>query len=111
VRGERGDVDYDSIESMDLPLVQKHIMQLTRAETVLTPIYNMKTGYRDPGGHEMSLPAGGILVIEGIHALNPDYTAEIAAAEKFRIFISPMSTLQIDDFNVLPPPPPPPLSY
>mmetsp|Transcript_52786 Transcript_52786/g.125653 ORF Transcript_52786/g.125653 Transcript_52786/m.125653 type:complete len:514 (-) Transcript_52786:1-1542(-) len=101
VRGERGDVDYDSIESMDLVLVQKHIMALTEGEKVLTPIYNMKTGFRDPGGRELSLPQGGILIIEGIHALNPAYTAQIDAASKFNIFISPMTTLQVDDFNVI----------
>lgn len=63
-------------------------------------VYNMKTGYREKEGKEMTLEQGGVLIIEGIHALNPDYTEKIAAADKFRIFISPMTALQIDDFNV-----------
>jgi len=71
VRQERGDVDYDSIESMDLELVQEHIVRLSKGETCLTPVYNMKTGYRDPPGKEMTLAKGGVLIIEGIHALNP----------------------------------------
>ena len=49
----------------------------------------------------MTLPKGGILIIEGIHALNPEYTAKIQAAHKFKIFISPIPALQIDDFNVV----------
>lgn len=71
VRQERSDVDYDSIESMDLELVQEHILKLSCGETCLTPVYNMKTGYRDPPGKEMALAKGGVLIIEGIHALNP----------------------------------------
>lgn len=99
-------MDYDSIESMDIELVQSHIMKLSEGEEVLTPIYNMKTGYRDPGGHTMLLPRGGdgispILIIEGIHALNPEYTSKIAPENKFKIFISPIPALQLDDFNVV----------
>lgn len=69
----------------------------------------MKTGYRDEPGTPMSLGASngggavggghGILIIEGIHALNPDYTARIAGHEKYRIFISPLTSLQLDDAN------------
>lgn len=102
-RQNRGDVDYDSIESMDVELVQEHILALTQGQPVTTPIYNMKTGYRDEPGKPMSLGKvsgqQGVLIIEGIHALNPNYTSKIQADEKFRIFISPLTSLQLDDFN------------
>mmetsp|Transcript_51019 Transcript_51019/g.127048 ORF Transcript_51019/g.127048 Transcript_51019/m.127048 type:complete len:519 (+) Transcript_51019:39-1595(+) len=101
VRKDRNDVDYDSIESMDLDLVQDHIVRLAAGETVTTPVYNMKTGYRDLPGKPMKLERGGVLIIEGIHALNPEYTAKISATHKFKIFISPIPALQIDDFNVV----------
>ncbi|EKX49082.1 hypothetical protein GUITHDRAFT_136260 [Guillardia theta CCMP2712] len=113
IRHNRADVDYDSIESMDVELVQEHIMALTHGETaaqqgravhrqvqVMTPIYNMKTGYREHPGKEMKLEEGGTLIIEGIHALNPNYTSKIPENEKFKVYISPIMTLQLDDFNV-----------
>jgi uridine kinase len=73
-RKERGDVDYDHIESMDISLVNEHISSVIKGELVNTPVYNMKSGYRDPPGKPFQLPERGILVIEGIHALNPSYT-------------------------------------
>merc|ERR550532_497551 len=60
----------------------------------------MKTGYRDEGGHQFAaLPESGILVIEGIHALNPLYTQAVEPSLVFKIFISPLTCLQLDDFN------------
>lgn len=104
-RQERADVDYDSIESMDVELVQEHIMALTQGLEVTTPVYNMKTGYRDEPGRPLRLSSAagkqGVLIIEGIHALNPHYTAKIAAQDKFRIYISPLTSLQMDDANAV----------
>jgi len=68
----------------------------------MTPIYNMKTGYRDGEGHHFdAMPPNGILVIEGIHALNPLYTQSVEASMVFKIFISPLTVLQLDDCNVV----------
>jgi len=98
----RSDVDYDHIESMDIDLVGQHINTLVSGQSVMTPKYNMKTGYRDePGHHFDALPANGVLVIEGIHALNPLYTKAVDADKVFKIFISPLTALQLDDFNVV----------
>lgn len=99
-RKQRSDVDYDHIESMDVQLICEHLNALIVGESVMTPVYNMKTGYRDGDGHKFdALPANGILVIEGIHALNPMYTEAVDANKVFRIFISPLTALQLDDNN------------
>mmetsp|Transcript_32359 Transcript_32359/g.63281 ORF Transcript_32359/g.63281 Transcript_32359/m.63281 type:complete len:526 (+) Transcript_32359:37-1614(+) len=98
--GDRSAVDYDSIEAMDVPLVNKHINQLIAGETVNTPIYCFKSGNRT-GGVPFQLDPTGILVCEGIHALNPDYTAGLSPKNVFKIYISPLSGLQVDDFNTL----------
>lgn len=99
----RSDVDYDHVESMDVDLVGEHINALVSGQSVMTPIYNMKTGYRDgEGEHFPALPSNGILVIEGIHALNPLYTQAVDAGMVFKIFISPLTVMQLDDATVVP---------
>lgn len=100
-RKQRSDVDYDHIESMDIDLVNDHIMAVIRGEEIMKPVYNMKTGYRDPPGKPFKIPTNGILVIEGIHALNPSYTEKVPREQVFKIFLSPMTALQIDDTSVV----------
>merc|ERR1712217_129900 len=80
----------------------QHLNAIVRGEAVTTPVYNMKTGYRDePGHHFDALPENGILVIEGIHALNPLYTQAVDADRIYKIFISPLTALQLDDCNTV----------
>jgi len=99
----RSDVDYDHVESMDVELVGEHINALVSGKSVLTPVYNMKTGYRDGDGvHFDALPPNGVLVIEGIHALNPLYTQAVDASMLFKIFISPLTVMQLDDCTLVP---------
>mmetsp|Transcript_62941 Transcript_62941/g.147721 ORF Transcript_62941/g.147721 Transcript_62941/m.147721 type:complete len:498 (+) Transcript_62941:83-1576(+) len=99
-RKQRSDVDYDHIESMDVELICEHLNALVAGKSVMTPVYNMKTGYRDGDGHHFdALPSNGILVIEGIHALNPLYTQAVSNDKLFKIFISPLTSLQLDDHN------------
>jgi len=99
-RQQRSDVDYDSIESMDVDLVGQHLNALVRGEAVLTPVYDMVSGYRkEPGKQFDGLKENGILVIEGIHALNPSYTDAVERSKLFKIYISPLSALQVDDCN------------
>jgi uridine kinase len=103
LRHDRADVDYDHIEAMDLPLVNAHVNALLAGAEVLTPVYNMKTGYRDEPGKAFKLPPTGksILVLEGIHSLNPAYVSMVAADRLFKIYISPLSALQLDEANTL----------
>ncbi|CAJ1455621.1 unnamed protein product, partial [Effrenium voratum] len=99
-RKQRSDVDYDHIESMDVELICEHLNALVAGKSVMTPIYNMKTGYREGDGHQFdALPPNGILVIEGIHALNPSYTETVSDDKVFKVFISPLTALQLDDHN------------
>ena len=103
-RKQRSDVDYDAIESMDAQLVNEHINALLDGKRVLTPVYNMKTGYRDGDGTPLELPAPvekSLLVIEGIHALNPDFLKSVPAGRIFKVYISPLSALQLDETNAL----------
>merc|ERR1712151_150232 len=101
-RKQRSDVDYDHIEAMDVELVGEHLNALVDGKSIMTPVYNMKTGYRDGPGHNFeALPENGILVIEGIHALNPLYTKTVDENKLFRVFISPLTALQLDDCNVV----------
>lgn len=98
--GDRDLVDYDSIEAMDVTLVNKHINQLIAGDKINAPVYCFKTGNRT-GGVPFELPKGGILICEGIHALNPEYTAGLDPSNVYKIYISPLSGLQVDDFNAL----------
>ncbi|KAG8458960.1 hypothetical protein KFE25_004294 [Diacronema lutheri] len=103
LRSDRSDVDYDSIDAMDVVLVNEHVNALLAGEEVMTPVYNMKTGYRDEPGKAFKLPPTGkaILVLEGIHSLNPAYTSMVSAERLFRIYISPLSALQLDEANTM----------
>lgn len=101
LRKLRSDVDYDHIESMDIDLVNKHIANVIKGEEILTPKYNMKTGYRDEHGSPFKIPKDGILVIEGIHALNPTYTASIPRDQVFKVFLSPLTALSVDETNTI----------
>lgn len=87
-RQQRSDVDYDAIESMDAALVNEHINALLAGEKVMTPVYNMKTGYRDGPGTPFELPSGGMLIIEGIHALNPNFLRSVPRDRVFKVYIS-----------------------
>lgn len=100
----RSDVDYDHVESMDSDLVGEHINRLLAGEEVRTPVYNMKTGFRDGEGTPMKLPdpvEKSMLVIEGIHALNPEFLKTVPSKRLFKVYISPISSLQLDEANAL----------
>ena len=101
IRNNRADVNYDHIEAMDVPLANAHIVALTKGETVMTPQYSFKSGMREGPGHSFTLPDKHILIIEGIHALNPAYTNGVPPEAVFKVYISPLSALQVDDFNAV----------
>jgi len=102
IRRVRNDIDYDHIESMDVALVNQHLNALVRGESIMAPQYDFKSGNRVGEGHKFELPsATSILVIEGIHALNPMYTAGIDQSLVFKVYISPLTTNLLDDFNAV----------
>ncbi|MDE6321379.1 MAG: nucleoside kinase [Muribaculaceae bacterium] len=99
---EWGDYDYESLYALDLKLFNEHINRLRAGEEVELPRYNFETGQREYRGDRISLPEGSILLIEGIHGLNPELTAHIPEVMKYRIYVSALTTLSIDDHNWVP---------
>lgn len=97
----RSDVDYDHIESLDVDLATDHISALICGQSIMKPSYNMETGYRHSRGHRVSMPKNGILIIEGIHVLNPVFSVEIQRKEVLKVFLSLTTTFRFDDNNVI----------
>lgn len=99
---EAGEYDYESIHALDLPLFNEHINALIRGEEIELPRYNFETGTRSFKGNRLRMAEDTILLIEGIHGLNPELTASIPEEMKFRVYVSALTTLSIDDHNWVP---------
>lgn len=96
---ENGELDFESIYSLDLPLFNEHLNRLLDGEEVEIPSYNFKKGGREWLGEKLKLPPNGILIIEGIHGLNPMLTSSIEEKQKFKIYISALTQLNLDNHN------------
>jgi uridine kinase len=94
----KGEYDFEALEALDLPLLQDHIARLLRGETVKTAHYDFRTGTSHPaGGPAIALRPGDVLMLEGIHGLNPRLLGSAPrAGELFRVFIHPATTLPFD---------------
>ena len=97
-----GSYDFDNFDTVDHALMEKHIMQLIGGEEVDVPEYNFVTGLREYNGKKLKLEEGCILLIEGIHALNPDLTSDIPESAKFKIFINTLTGANLDNHNWIP---------
>lgn len=98
-RDEDGDYDYESLYALDLEQFNKDVTALLDGQEVPMPTYNFKTGEREYLGNTLKLSDGDILLMEGIHGLNPELTRNIPEEQKFRLFVSALTTLSIDDHN------------
>lgn len=98
VRDENGEYDFEALEAIDLPLLHDHLRRLTAGETVTTARFDFVQGKSFPaGGPRIALRPGDVLMLEGIHGLNPKLVADSVAPEEiFRIFLQPMTTLPFD---------------
>ena len=96
---EDGKPDYESLHALDLDLFNKHLNELLQGREIERPSFNFKTGKREWNGHKLSLPEKGLLVIEGIHGLNDLLTSTVPAENKFKIYISALTQLNLDDHN------------
>lgn len=96
---EFGEKDYENLNAVDLELFNKNMNDLLAGKTVDLPTFNFMTGTKEFGKRIMSISEDQPIVIEGIHALNDAMTSEIPAEEKFKIYISPLTSLNIDDHN------------
>ncbi|MDD3051496.1 MAG: nucleoside kinase [Candidatus Cloacimonetes bacterium] len=97
-----GDYDFESIKALDLELLNLHLKQLLNGEEVTVPRYNFLTGNREEGEHKIRLQKNNIIVMEGIHGINEELTKEIAKEFKFKIYISALNQVNIDDHNRVP---------
>lgn len=97
-----GDYDYESLYALDLEAFNRDLNSLVAGEEVQLPYYNFETGMREYRGNRIRLTDNTILLIEGIHGLNPELTAQVADRLKYRIYISALTTISIDDHNWIP---------
>ena len=96
---ENGEYDFETIESVDTELFNKHLNLLLQGEEVEIPEFNFIKGEREWVGKKMKLPKNGVIIVEGIHALNPTLTSHIDEKYKFKIYISALTQLNLDNHN------------
>lgn len=101
-RDENGDYDFESIDALKLDLFNEHLQRLIKGEEVEMPVYNFKKGKCEARGIPVRVPAGEPIIIEGIHGLNDRLTSSIASEQKFKIYISALTQLNIDYSNRIP---------
>lgn len=99
---EKGDYDYESIYALDLNLINEQFNALFAGEEVELPKYNFQTGCREKSGKRLKMEENNVLVVEGIHALNPELTAKIPEPLKYRVFASALTTILLDTHNYIP---------
>ena len=97
-----GDYDFDNIETVDYRLLEDHLTRLMNGERVEVPEYNFSTGKREWNGKKLKLAGDTVLIIEGIHALNPLLTQKIDDSLKYKIYISALTSVSLDDHNWIP---------
>lgn len=97
-----GSYDFENLAAVDCPLFEKHLKALLDGEEVEVPEYNFKTGLREYNGKKLKLSDNTILIIEGIHALNPALTPQIPEELKYKIYISALTSVSLDDHNWIP---------
>ena len=97
-----GSYDFDNFDTVDHDALQADVLRLLAGETVQVPEYNFVTGIREYNGKTLRLEPGCVLLIEGIHALNPRLTDLVPEEKKFRIFINAITSISLDDHNCIP---------
>jgi uridine kinase len=101
-RDKKGDYNYEGLDAVDVDLFVRNMMGLLSGETVDLPKYDFITGVKNFGMRECRLKEGQAIVVEGIHALNKKMSAGIEDKVKYKIYISPLTQLNIDDHNRVP---------
>ena len=101
-RDEDGNYDFEGLGAMDVEQFNTDMVRLLNGETVELPTFNFKKGRREYNGNFLTLGEGDVLVIEGIHCLNDQFTHALPRESKFKIYISCLTTLNIDDHNRIP---------
>ena len=96
---ENGEYDFETIESVDIKLFNEQLREILKGNEVEVPTFNFLTGKREWIGNKIKLPQNGVVIIEGIHGLNPILTSEIEDKYKFKIYISALTQLNLDNHN------------
>lgn len=94
-----GEYDFETIDALDLNLFNKHMAELFKGETIEMPEFNFMTGEKEYKGNKLSIGPRDVIVLEGIHALNPLLLTDIDDELKYKIYIAPMTTLNLDDYT------------
>lgn len=101
-KDEDGNYDYESLYALDLEFFNEQLQALLHGEEVELPRFNFTTGKREFQGDRLRIDDNMILILEGIHALNPDLTPHIPAASKYKIYVSALTTILLDNHNYIP---------
>jgi uridine kinase len=97
-----GDYDFEHLHALNIPLLNEQLNALFRGEEVELPRYNFQTGLSERSGRKLRLKGNEVLVIEGIHALNPELTAQIPNEQIYRVYASALTTILLDNHNYIP---------
>ena len=98
-RDKNGNLDFESVNAIDIDLFNKHMTRLLEGETVLLPEYNFLTGEREYKDRNLKIKEDDVIIVEGLHALNDQMTLTIDSKNKYKIFISPLTHINIDNHN------------
>ncbi len=101
-KDETGAYDFECLEAVDVALFNQHLKELLAGKEVVLPTFNFVTGHKEYGSKTKKLGPNDVLVIEGIHCLNPKLTESLADENKFKIYISALTQLNIDEHNRIP---------
>lgn len=99
---EEGNYDYDSLAAVDIDLFNEQLTRLIEGEEVEIPIYNFKTGRREEVGYKIKVPTNEPIILEGIHALNDELTFSVPVRNKYKIYVSALTQLNVDYSNRIP---------
>ena len=100
---EKGQPDFECLEALDVPYLNQHLLALLAGEEISLPVYDFKTGRRkEEGGRKIRLERRTMLIIEGIHGLNDALTPSIEKKTKFKLYVSALTQLNLDDHNRIP---------
>ena len=101
-RDEKGDYDFENLHALNLPLLNEQLTALFRGDEIELPRYDFPTGTSQKSGKRLRLGDNEILVVEGIHALNPELTSQIPNEQIFRVYASALTTILLDSHNYIP---------
>ncbi len=101
-KDKNGNYDYESLYALDLDFFNQQLQALLNGEEVELPRFNFNTGIREMSGNHLKISDNMILILEGIHALNPELTPQIPNESKFKIYVSALTTILLDNHNYIP---------